>query len=182
MTDQKRVCVGAFAGAHGVKGDFKLKTFTENPKDIAAYGPVESEDGERTFTLQIAKVLGANFVLARAPEIKSREEATSLSSSPLFVDREQLPATQDNEFYLEDLVGLNVVDLSGAKCGVVVGIHNFGAGDIAELKNVPGRKGTILVAFTEANFPQIDLDARQITANETTLIEEVTPDDQERRG
>lgn len=182
MTDNKRICVGAFAGAHGVKGDFKIKTFTENPKDVAAYGPLESEDGKQTFTLKVAKVLGANFVLARAPEVKSREEATALSSTRLFIDRDRLPAAQDDEFYLEDLVGLNVVDPAGAKCGAIVGIHNFGAGDIAELKGVPGRKGTIMVAFTEANFPEVDLEAGEVTVIQSALIEEVTPDDQERRG
>lgn len=182
MTDKKRICLGAFAGAHGVKGDFKIKTFTEEPKDVAKYGPLESEDGTRSFSIKVAKVLGPNIVLARAPEVKTREEATSLSSTRLYVERDRLPKAQEDEFYLEDLVGLEVIHADGTKTGVVVGVHNFGAGDILEIKNVPGRKGSVLIAFTMVNFPEIRLKAAQIIAADDALVEVSSPGDQERRG
>jgi len=176
MTSQKWVCLGAFAGAHGVKGDFKIKTFTENERDIAAYGSVFTKDGTRSFKLNIIKVLSANTVLARSPDIATREEAISLSSTKLYIDRNLLPDTDDeDEFYLEDLVGLNVVDSQNNPRGKISAIHNFGAGDIIELRNVPNRKGSILLSFTKENFPTIDLDNNQISIDDIALIEDTTP-------
>ena len=83
----KKTCLGAFAGAHGVRGEAKIKTFTAEAENIAAYGPVTSEDGKRRFTLTVVKTLKDGFVLARAPEIASREDAEALKGVRLYVDR-----------------------------------------------------------------------------------------------
>ena len=182
MNNDKKICLGAFAGAHGVRGDFKIKTFTENPRDVAAYGPLTSEDGKQTFSIKIKKVMGPNFVLAHAPEVATREDATALSSTRLYVDRDRLPPADEDEFYLEDLVGLKVINSSGENSGKIVGVHNFGAGDMVELKHVPNRKGSIMIAFTLENFPDIDLAGNCITVLSEALIEITTPDDKTRRG
>ena len=161
---RSRVCLGAFAGAHGVKGDAKIKTFTEEPGGVAAYGPVETEDGARTFTLRVVKILTDGFVIARAPELASREDALSLKGVRLYVDRAKLPApTEEDEFYLDDLVGLAAYDEAGAPLGEVKAVHNFGAGDMLELFKIPGMKGLRLVPFTKEAVPDIDLEAGRVT-------------------
>ncbi|MEZ5893808.1 MAG: ribosome maturation factor RimM [Parvularculaceae bacterium] len=164
MTDAKRrICLGAFAGAHGVKGHAKIKTFTEAPDGVAAYGPVESEDGARRFTLKIEKIMGPDIALASAPEIKSREDAETLKGVRLYVDRGALPEPDEDDFYLDDLVGLAAFDETGAPAGAVAAVYNFGAGDMIELKDIPGVKGVRLVPFTKEAVPGIDVADGRLT-------------------
>ena len=165
----KKACLGAFAGAHGVKGVAKIKTFTQSPENIAAYGPVISEDGARLFTLKLLKVLNDGVVLVSAPEIASREDAESLKGVRLYVDRDVLPAPDEDEFYLDDLVGLQAFDEDGAPLGVVKAVYNFGAGDVLELSDIPGVKGLRLVAFTRENVPVIDIAAARLTLRRGAL-------------
>jgi len=168
----KRICLGAFAGAHGVKGEAKIKTFTEAPENIAAYGPVTSEDGKLRFTLTRVKALKDGFVLVRAPEIKSREDAEALKGVRLYVDRSVLPAPDEDEFYLDDLVGLAAADEDGASLGAVSAVYNFGAGDLLELADIPGVKGVTLVPFTKEAVPAVDLAARRLTIARAALAGE----------
>jgi len=167
--DKKRVCLGAFAGAHGVRGDVKVRSFTTNPADIAAYGPVESEDGERRFKLTILRVLKDGLLLARAPEIETRECAEILKGGRLFVERALLPEPSDDEYYIEDLVGLAAVDKSGAPIGAVSAVHNFGAGDIIELSNMPGIKGSRLIPFRKETVLTIDFAAETLTLDRAVV-------------
>lgn len=150
------VCIGAFAGAHGVRGEFKVRSFTEVPEDVAAYGPVCSEDGSRVFTLSLIRALKPGTLLARAPEIASREEAEALKGTKLFVPRNVLPAPEDeDEFYLEDLAGLTIRDESGVEIGRIKAVVNHGAGDIVEVKPATGK--VELYPFTKEIFPEIDI-------------------------
>mgnify|MGYP002784838886 CR=1 FL=1 len=152
-----RVCLGAFAGAQGVKGAAKVRAFTRTERAVADYGPVQSEDGGRRFTLSFIRVLRPGLAIVSAPEISSREDAAALAGVRFYVDRSALPAAGPDEFYMEDLVGLTVIDEAGAKIGRIVGVHNFGAGDIVEIGERPGRPGTVFAPFTRAAFPEIDL-------------------------
>ncbi|GJL94151.1 MAG: ribosome maturation factor RimM [Hyphococcus sp.] len=179
--DDDRVCLGAFAGAHGVKGDAKVKTFTEAPENIAAYGPVYSEDGKQRFTLKLIKTLKGDLVLVRAPEIKSREEAENLKGARLYVSRDQLPTPDEEEFYLSDLVGLNAINENGDAFGIVNAVYNFGAGDLLELKNIPNVKGVQLIAFTKENVPEISLANRTITVMQSIIDESDDPNDEPAR-
>ncbi|MGE0409417.1 MAG: ribosome maturation factor RimM [Amphiplicatus sp.] len=160
---ESRVCLGAFAGAYGVKGAAKVKTFTEKPQNVAAYGPAASADGRRRFTLKVIRVLKSDLVLVSAPEIESREDAESLKGVKLYVPRAALPPPGEDEFYVEDLVGLRVLTEGRADAGEIAAVHNFGAGDLIEVKNAPGLKGGYLLAFTRKAFPRIDLEARTVT-------------------
>lgn len=153
----RRVCLGAFAGAHGVKGAAKVRTFTENEDGVAAYGPVESEDGARRFTLDFIRVLRPGIAVVSAPEIESREDAASLSGVRFYVPRAALPPAGDDDFYMEDLVGLQVIDHRGAVQGRIAGVHNFGAGDILEIADRPAAAPALFAPFTKAAFPVIDL-------------------------
>ena len=157
MTEKEgQVCLGAFAGAHGVKGAVKVKTFTETPDAVGSYGPVTTEDGARTLTLNVVRLLKGDFVLATAPEISSREDAESLKGHRFYVARDKLPPLEEDEFYLDDLIGLRAEDETGAPSGQVRAVHNFGAGDLIELHAIPGVKGVRLAPFTKENFPRID--------------------------
>lgn len=167
---QRRICLGAVAAAHGVRGEVKIKTFTEAPEAVAAYGPVETEDGRR-LTLTVVRTLKDGLVLARAQEIKTREGAEALKGARLYVGRERLPAPGADEFYHEDLVGLAAFDDAGAPFGMVSAVYNFGAGDIIELKGVPGADGVRLVAFTRENVPAVDLDNGRIVVAAAVLAE-----------
>ena len=155
---RRRICLGAFAGAHGVKGAAKVRAFTETESGVALYGPVESEDGARHFTLQIIRVLRPGLAVVAAPEIESREDAASLAGVRFYVSRAALPPTAQDDFYMEDLVGLDVIDETGAARGRIVGVHNFGAGDILEIAGSPCKSGSIFAAFTKAAFPVVDLE------------------------
>lgn len=167
---RKRTCLGVFAGAHGVKGHAKVKTYTENPESITAYGPLETEDGKRQFTFTILGFPKPGLLLVTAPEIKSREDAVALSGVTLFVDRHRLPPTEDDdEFYLDDLVGLRAVDENGGPIGHVHGVYNFGAGDLLELADIPDVKGLRLIPFTKVNIPIIDLTAGMITVRREAI-------------
>lgn len=163
LSDRKRVCLGAFAGAHGVKGDALIKAFTELSHDIAAYGPVETQDGKRSFTFQVVREHKPGIVIVRAPEIASREDAAALKGIRFYVDRDALPAPDVDEFYLDDLVGLTAVDETGAAAGRVVAVHNFGAGDLIELNDIPGVAGARVIAFTKEAAPSVDIPGGRIT-------------------
>lgn len=155
-TTKKRVCIGAFAGAHGVKGEIKVKTFTESPQNISAYGPVETEDSDRTLTLTFVRELKAGLALVRAADVKTREDAEALKGIRFYVGRDKLPEPAEDEFYLDDLVGLKAIDETGAVLGVVGAVYNFGAGDMIELKDIPDVKGVRLVPFTKENVRAVN--------------------------
>ncbi len=160
----RRVCLGAFAGAHGVKGAARVRAFTASEDGVCAYGPVESEDGGRRFTLDFIRVLKPGLGVVTAPEIASREDAEALAGVRFYVPRAALPLAGDDDFYMEDLVGLAVVGANGEPQGRIAGVHNFGAGDILEIAGRPGGEGALFAPFTRAAFPVIDLDRGLIVA------------------
>jgi 16S rRNA processing protein RimM len=163
MADDDRVCLGQIGAAHGVRGEVRLRSFTADPAAIASYGPLESEDG-RIFEIETMRPAKDHFVATLAG-IADRDAAERLVNIKLYVPRERLPAPDEaNEFYHADLVGLAVVDRSGQKRGTVIAIHNFGAGDLIEVRpNTGGR--TELLPFDEANVPMVDLAAGRIVVD-----------------
>lgn len=159
MSDE-RICVGAFAGAFGVHGEVRLKSFCAEPEDIGNYGPLWSEDGTRSFTFDITRPVKNGFA-AEVEGIRTKEDADTLRGVRLYADREALPSLPDDEFYHADLIGLTVVDTGGAERGKVSAVHNHGAGDLIEVSG-PGLKTPALVPFTMANVPTVDLAAGRI--------------------
>ncbi|HEY7551619.1 MAG TPA: ribosome maturation factor RimM [Hyphomicrobiaceae bacterium] len=154
----KRILLGRIAGAHGIRGEVLIKTFTERPEDIAAYGPLD--DG-RGHALRIEAMRPTpRGVVARLAGIADRTAAEALKGASLYVDRERLPAPAEGEFYHADLVGLAAVAPDGHPLGEVVAVHNHGAGDLLELR-LAGTGKTELVAFTDAFVPEVDLAARR---------------------
>jgi len=158
-----RVCVGAVAGAFGVKGEVRLKSFCAEPEAIATYNPLYSEDGSRRFSLTLTGAIKHGFT-ARLEGVQSKEDADALRGVRLFADRAQLPDLPDDEFYHADLIGLDVLDTGGATLGKVKAVLNHGAGDLLEVQ-LPGQSSTVLLPFTQDAVPTVDLGTGRIIAD-----------------
>ena len=156
-----RICVGAIAGAFGVHGEVRLKSFCAEPSDIANYAPLTSEDGTRSFTVSLTRPVTGG-IGARVSGIATREEAEALKGLTLWAPRTALPSLPDDEFYHADLIGLDVVDTGGQPLGRVRAIYDHGAGDILE---IVGGKYILMLPFTKVIVPTIDLAARRIVAD-----------------
>lgn len=160
MTED-RICVGAIAGAFGVHGEVRLKSFCSDPADIATYSPLTSEDGARRFEVSLTReVTGA--LGARIKGIATKEDADALRGVTLWAPRSALPALPDDEFYHADLIGLEVVDTGGKSLGRVRALYDHGAGDIIE---VVGGTQVVMLPFTRAVVPTVDLAARRIVVD-----------------
>ncbi len=156
----ERLCVGAIAGSFGVKGEVRLKSFCTEPADIASYGPLYTEDGTRSFKITLTRPV-AGGLGARLSGVATKEQADALKGVSLYVDREKLPPAGDDEFYHADLIGLEAVDPGGVALGTIRAIHNHGAGDLIEVLG-PGMKAALLVPFTRAAVPTVDIAAGRI--------------------
>ena len=152
---QDRVCVGAIAGAFGISGEVRLKSFCGEAADIALYGPLYTKDGSRSFTVQLTRPV-AGGLGARLSGVATKEQADALKGTELHADRARLPTLPDDEYYHADLIGLEVRDPGGVAIGSVLAVHNHGAGDIIEIR-VEGRKSALLLPFTFANVPFVDV-------------------------
>ncbi len=159
----ERVCVGAIAGAFGVKGEVRLKSFCAEPEAIATYGPLSSEDGKTTWEVKLTRPVKNGFA-ARLSGVASKEAADALRGARLYAPRDRLPALPDDEFYHADLINLAVFDTGGNELGRVKAVLNHGAGDLLEL-HVKGQKQPVLLPFTKAAVPTIDLALGRIVAD-----------------
>ncbi len=155
-----RICVGALAGSYGVAGEVRLKSFCAEPEAIASYGALYTEDGTRSFTITLTRVV-AGGLGARVSGVATKEQADALKGISLYADRTRLPRLPDDEFYHADLIGLEARDPGGVVIGTVTAVHNHGAGDLLEI-NGKGRKSALLLPFTLAIVPMVDLKARCI--------------------
>ena len=156
-----RLCLGVIVGVHGLKGQVKVKSFTEDPADLASYGPLGDATGARTFTLSlVGRTKGT--LLASIAGVTERNAAEALRGTELFVARAALPEPDEDEtYYHADLVGLAVEDAEGRPLGEVAALDNHGAGDVIEI--APNGGGTPLVLpFTRAVVPEIDLEAGRV--------------------
>lgn len=152
------VCLGAIAGAFGVQGAVRLKSFCALPEAIADYAPLLTEDG-RSFGITLLKPVPGAFA-ARLTGVETREAAQALKGTRLHAPRERLPALPDDEFYHADLIGLSVVDAGGASIGRIKAVMDHGAGDFLEIAR-PGQ-AALLLPFTREAVPTVDLAARRI--------------------
>lgn len=155
-----RICVGAIAGAFGVRGEVRLKSFTATPEDVAAYGPLTTEHGGRSFDVTLTRPVTGGLG-ARLSGIDTREQAEALKGTTLWVARDALPSLPDDEFYHADLIGLEVYDPGGKLLGRVHAIYDHGAGDILEISGTP----PLLLPFTREIVPTVDLSAGRIVAD-----------------
>lgn len=154
----KRIDIGAIASAHGVRGQFKVKAFCEDPMDITSYGPLFLADG-RVLSIK-AQSHAKGFVLCSAKEVTSRNAAEQLRGALLYVARDALPETEADEFYHSDLIGFEVTARGGEIVGPIIGIYDFGAGTVLEIKR-RGKK-PVMVPFADSYEPEIDGDAQSV--------------------
>ncbi|MEM9138753.1 MAG: ribosome maturation factor RimM [Pseudomonadota bacterium] len=160
-TDTGSVCVGAIAGAFGVKGEARIKSFCADPEAIADYAPLTTEDG-RSFDLAITRAIKGGYA-GRLSGVATREEAEALKGTRLYAPRARLPELPSDEFYHADLIGLSVIDTGGEILGRVRAIHNFGAGDVLEVQLIDRKE--LMLPFTQAVVPTVDLGAGRIVAD-----------------
>jgi 16S rRNA processing protein RimM len=164
-----RVCVGAIVGVHGVRGAIRIKSFTADAADVAAYGPVETEDGGRRFDLKVTGE-AKGLVIAQVDGVRDRDAAESLKGTRLYVSRDRLPETDEDEFLYTDLVGLKVFGVDGELVGSVRGVADFGAGELLDIVQTQG--GSILVPFTRAAVPDIDVANGRLVIDPPSFAEE----------
>ena len=154
MKTTAKILVGKFGAAVGLKGEVRLQSFTADPMAIAGYASLALEDGVKV-KLAVLRPQG-KMLVAQVKGISSREAAEKLTGRELFIDRAELPDTDDeDEFYLADLAGLEVRDEAGKAFGKVIAVHDFGAGDILEIRPVAG--ASFMAPFTKAAFPVVDV-------------------------
>ena len=155
-----RIRVARIGAAHGVRGEVKLWSFTQDPLAVADYGPLETEDGKRRFEIETVRP-AKDHLVARLKGVADRDAAEALRNIDLFVSRDRLPPIEeDDTFYHADLVGMAAVTPDGAPLGTVTAMHNFGAGDLIEIAPTAGGE-PLLLPFTEASVPKIDMALRQ---------------------
>lgn len=161
MTD--RVIVGAIGGSFGVHGEVRLKSFCADPAAIADYTPLYTEDG-RSFAQVVLTGQMKNGFTARLDGVVTKEDADALRNVSLYAARDVMPSLPDDEYYYADLIGLTVLDTGGATLGTVRNVMDHGAGDLFEIA-APGQSDTILLPFTRAAVPTVDLAAGRIIAD-----------------
>jgi 16S rRNA processing protein RimM len=154
--ERERICVAQIGAAHGIHGEVRLWSFTEEPAAVASYGPLESEDGTRRFEIEALRPGKGHFV-ARLTGIADRNAAEAITNLKLYVPRDRLPPIEDAEtYYHADLVGLRAETPDGTTLGTVTAIHNFGAGDIIEIAPAGGGE-TLMLPFNDTTVPTVDL-------------------------
>ena len=179
MTD--RVCVAQIIGSHGVHGRLRVKSFTTDPEALFDYNPLTDEAGARQFTLRMTG-MGKDHLLVEASGVKGRDAADALKGVRLFVDRDRLPAIEDeDEFYHTDLIGMVTVTESpegDVAFGAIKAIHDFGAGDMLEINHVSGK--TVFIPFSRACVPLVDVKAARVVVDPpVNLFTPARPDPEE---
>lgn len=162
--------VARIGAAHGVRGEVKLWSFTDDPLAVADYAPLETQDGKRQFEIESLRP-AKDHLVARLTGVGDRNAAELLRNIDLYVPRDRLPAIdEDDTWYYADLVGLAAVSPAGEALGTVLAMHNFGAGDVIEIQPAEGSK-TLLLPFTEAVVPDVDIKGRRIVVVVPTEVE-----------
>ena len=164
----ERILVGSIAGAHGVRGQVRIKSFTDDPAAVAAYGPLSDESGQRRFDVRVTGHVKGG-VIARIEGVADRSAAEALRGLRLYVPRAALPATQADEYYRVDLIGLEAELADGSRFGRIVDVQNYGAGDVLEIERPDG--GTELLPFADRIVPVVDLAAGRVVVDPPVPVE-----------
>jgi 16S rRNA processing protein RimM len=151
-----------------VRGEVKVKSFTDNPRAIGRYGLVEDESGNRRFKLTV-RGEAKGLVIARLDGIADRDQAEALKGLRLYVPRDRLPKPRRGEWYVADLIGLAAVDTGGAPLGRIRSVQNYGAGDVIELEGTDGT--TEFLPFTNAVVPEVDIEGGRVVIDLPDEIE-----------
>jgi 16S rRNA processing protein RimM len=156
---KERILLGRIAGAHGIRGEVLVHSYTDAPEKIGAYGALSDPAGARQFKVKVVRVTPRG-VIARIAGVADRNAAEPLKGIELYVERARLPSAGEGEYYHADLIGLQAVDTQGHSIGRVAAVQNFGAGDLLEIR-LAGSSKTELIPFDDAHVPEVDLVARR---------------------
>jgi len=162
-TGQELICVGTVTGSYGVRGEVRIKSFCAIPDEIETYSPLSNEDGTQSYSLHLIRAIKGGFT-ARLGGVETKEEGDAIKGLRLFARRDQLPSLPDDEYYHTDLIGLDVYDTGGALLGQVRQVLNHGASDLLEIHGA-GLQEAVLLPFTLAAVPTVDLEAGRIIAD-----------------
>jgi 16S rRNA processing protein RimM len=152
--------LGVVIGAQGIQGEVKVKTFTADPESLGDYGPLQDAGATKTFQVKVLRLSKGDVVIARIKGVEDRNAAEAMKGTELYIQRSALPQAGEGEFYFADLVGLTVL-MSGQVLGSITAVHNYGAGDMLEVKTDSGRSA--MVPFTDDAVPVVDLAAGTVT-------------------
>ena len=166
--------MGVFGAPQGVRGEIRVKSLTREASAIGAYGPLTDKDRMRAFTFDSLRPLKADMLVARLAGVSTRDAADALRGLEIFARRDQLPPPNEDEFYYDDLLGLEAVDGAGARLGRVVSLMNHGAGDVLEIAPAQGGE-TLLLPFTKRVAPHIDFDTGRIVIVPPREVEDEEP-------
>ncbi len=155
--EQRMIEMGVFSAPHGVRGQIKLRSYTENPEDIVRYGALTDAHG-RQYSIRITGQAG-DMLLASVEGINDRNAAEKLKNITLYVPRSALPKPKKGQYYQEDLRGLSVFTEGGAAYGTILSVHNFGAGTLVNIELAGG--GDEYMPFNPAVFPKIDIENKR---------------------
>ena len=162
--------MGVFGAAHGVRGEIRVKSLTGAPGAIGAYGALTDKARARTFVFEALRPLKDDMLVARLAGVSTREAAEALKGVEIFARRGQLPPPAHDEFYVDDLLGLEAFDTDGTRLGLIVSVMNYGAGDILEIAPAEGGE-TLLLPFTRRVAPAIDFAAGRIVIERPREVE-----------
>jgi 16S rRNA processing protein RimM len=176
MAGEQRVVLGRIAGAHGLKGEVRVRAYTGRPEDIGSYGPVTAKPGGKVLALSMVRLV-KDGVIVRIEGVTDRTAAEALKGLELEIERTVLPEAEGDEFYHADLIGMDVETKDGEKLGTVTAVENFGGGDILEIAPETGGPA-VLMTFTRETVPVVDLAKRRlIAAPPAGVFDEETNDD-----
>ncbi|HEY8573658.1 ribosome maturation factor RimM [Phenylobacterium sp.] len=155
------ILVGRVAGAFGVRGEVRITSYTAEPAALLDYKTLQREDGSPGLTLTSGRPAKGGLVV-RATEVETREQAEALRGLKLFIPREALPEPEEDEFYVTDLIGLDVVTTEGEALGKVRTVHDFGAGDLLEIQ--PPTGASWWLPFTREAVPEVRIAEGKVIA------------------
>lgn len=155
-----RLLLGEIGAAQGLKGEVRIRSYTQDPAAIAGYGPLEDEGG-RAVEIESLRV-SPKGLIARIKGVATREAAEALTRTKLYIPPARLPERGEEEWYHTDLIGLAAFGPDDDEIGSVAAVHNFGAGDLIEVKPLSGG-ATMLVPFTRDTVPEVDVEGGRIT-------------------
>lgn len=167
-TEVTLAAVGVITGAHGIRGQVKIRSFTDVPLAITEYGALMNATGTKRYDIRIDGE-GKTGLIASVKGVTDRNAAELLKGTELFVDKANIPTAAEDEFYYDDLIGMEVRDTQGNALGTVFALYNFGAGDIIEIRRAEGHKE--MYPFTLRNFPEVKLAEGHIVAELPEIVE-----------
>ena len=149
----QKLLMGRIGAAHGIKGEVRINSFTDEPLALKDYGPLDTNRPGLVIEIESARAT-SNVLVARLKGVTDRTAAEKLNGVELYIDRDKLPPAGDDDFYHSDLIGLAARLSDGTVLGEVIAIPNFGASDLIEVRD-PRTGDTFLYPFTKAVVPEV---------------------------